>query len=263
MDFDKDKITDIIFDADCFIYPVAFAAGAGGLTASKAVSLLDKQTASLHESLGDLFKSRTYSRFRSLSHFHTLSGSPKFRDQFRNVIPYKENRATSKIKPAHVRDLVDHYTSNIWGHHKACLPEVGEADDYIAMKATEAGHEHSLIIGVDKDLLQIPGWHYNPKKDNLQYVSPQQGLCTLYRQILIGDSADNIPGCKGIGPVGAALWVHESHTEERMYNNVVAAYMNHNKGQTEDDIAALIYETANLVYLRRHMEDYWNPYGTK
>ncbi len=260
MDFDKDKITDIIFDADCFTYPVAFAAGAGGLTESKAISLIESRMRGMSATIKGLFGGPDG---RGVHHFHTLSGSPKFRDQFRNVIPYKENRATSKVKPAHVPAILDWYVKKIWGNQIACQPEVGEADDYIAMKATEAGHEHSLIIGVDKDLLQIPGWHYNPKKDILQYVSPQQGLCTLYRQILIGDSADNIPGCKGVGPKGAIAWIYEGLSEEYMYNNVVSCYSTHNKGQTEDDIAALIYETANLVYLRRHMEDYWNPYGPK
>lgn len=91
-----------------------------------------------------------------------------------------------------------------------------EADDVIATmakKASEAGYE-CVIVSSDKDLLQLVSGHIQalrPVKGDMLHVD-RDGVHELFgiwpEQIrdylsLIGDSADNIPGVKGIGPKSA------------------------------------------------------------
>ena len=48
-----------------------------------------------------------------------------------------------------------------------------EADDLVSIWAYEAidNNEEYVICGIDKDLLQIPGQHYNYGKDTWQLVN--------------------------------------------------------------------------------------------
>ena len=62
----------------------------------------------------------------------------------------------------------------------------------------------SIIVSIDKDFDQVPGWHYNFVKGEKYYVDDDQGFYNFCAQLLTGDRADNIIGLRGIGPVGAA-----------------------------------------------------------
>jgi|8_EtaG_2_1085327.scaffolds.fasta_scaffold00221_19 5'-3' exonuclease len=77
-----------------------------------------------------------------------------------------------------------------------------EADDLVSIWAYEAreNKEQYVICGIDKDLLQIPGNHYNYSKDTWQFIDDETGHYNLMLQCLTGDSTDNIMGLKGIGP---------------------------------------------------------------
>lgn len=72
-----------------------------------------------------------------------------------------------------------------------------EADDVLGILATE----DTVICTLDKDLLQIPGWNYNPKKNTLRWVEEVEAQAFFYRQVLMGDGCDGYPGCPRIGPV--------------------------------------------------------------
>lgn len=74
-----------------------------------------------------------------------------------------------------------------------------EADD--TMGIVQSGSEDdSIIVTVDKDLLQIPGKMYNPVKQTFHETTPEQGWDLFLTQWLTGDSVDGYPGLKGIGP---------------------------------------------------------------
>jgi len=97
-----------------------------------------------------------------------------------------------------------------------CVEKAGfEADDLMATLAkagAKDGYEAVLVTG-DKDVLQLvgPGIRvFNPSKNAFMDapqieeklgVSPQAVVDYL---ALTGDSSDNVPGVRGIGPVGAA-----------------------------------------------------------
>jgi 5'-3' exonuclease len=116
-----------------------------------------------------------------------------------------------------------------------------EADDLVSIWAyemMEAGNEPT-IVAIDKDLLQIPGWHYNfVKKDPPRYVDADEANRLLMMQCLTGDTADNIKGLKGIGPKKAEK-ILEGVPMERRWDKVKAAYREHKADNLASDYILL------------------------
>jgi 5'-3' exonuclease len=77
-----------------------------------------------------------------------------------------------------------------------------------------------IIVSIDKDFMQVPGWHYNFVKKVKKQVTPEEGLRFFYKQILMGDSADNIKGIHRVGEVTATKMLAELKTE-KSYTSVV------------------------------------------
>lgn len=71
-----------------------------------------------------------------------------------------------------------------------------EADDLLSMLQ----NEKTFIYSNDKDLKQIPGWHFNQKTLGLDKVTEEQALRNLCYQMIVGDTTDNIVGIRGLGP---------------------------------------------------------------
>jgi 5'-3' exonuclease len=74
--------------------------------------------------------------------------------------------------------------------------------------------------------MMIPGMHYNFVKKEYHEVSELDGIKQFYRQMLIGDSVDNIVGVKGIGKVKAARLIDPLEKREDMDNLVAELYEN-------------------------------------
>lgn len=126
-----------------------------------------------------------------------LTGSGNFRDKIATIRVYKGNR-DPRHRPKFYREIRDYLIAR-WG---AQLAHDMEADDAVAIGQT-ADPEHTVICGIDKDLLQVPGRHYNLDKQVFGVVKPRTGLLLFYLQLLMGDSVDNIPGVYKLGKVGA------------------------------------------------------------
>lgn len=106
-----------------------------------------------------------------------------------------------------------------------------EADDIIATYAKQAEKDGAKvnIISSDKDLMQLITQNiamYDPSKNkviNKQEViekfsvTPEQ---MIDFQSLVGDSSDNIPGVKGIGPKCAAKLLEEYGSLDNIYTNL-------------------------------------------
>lgn len=110
---------------------------------------------------------------------------------------YKANRL-GKPRPKHL-EAIKEYLVKEWG---AKFTEGMEADDYLGILQDEE-NATTVICSIDKDLLQIPGKHYNFVKEQWTDVNTQEALISFYTSILLGDISDNIPGAYGIGPVKA------------------------------------------------------------
>jgi 5'-3' exonuclease len=124
-----------------------------------------------------------------------LTGSGNFR---RELTPtYKANRPDER--PAHWQAVREFLVTQ----HKAIICDGFEADDQMGIDQDKSG-KSTVICSIDKDLLMIPGKHYNFVKKEFQEVTYDQGLKALFMQTLVGDRSDNITGIAGIGPVKAA-----------------------------------------------------------
>lgn len=150
-----------------------------------------------------------------------LSGESNFRY---DIYPeYKANR--KQEKPIWLQDCRE-YLVTTWGAH---VTEGYEADDALGI----AARSNTIIASDDKDLLQIPGQHYNVRTQKSIEISEDEAIWMFYYQLLVGDSADNIKGCRGIGKVKAnqALEVGMSEWDmfevcRNLYNNDEEMLMN-------------------------------------
>lgn len=174
-----------------------------------------------------------------------LTGRDK--ENFRNAeavtAPYKGNRKgtdTPLWLPSSRDYMVDNYD--------AVVSSGEEADDLIAIKATELGEE-TVVASIDKDMLQIPCYHFNFNRNEWHQVSQFEGLVFFYEQILTGDRSDNIIGIRGIGPVKAKKILKDCDTEEDLWNAVVDAY---------DGDQDRVLENARLLWLRRKEGELWD-----
>lgn len=114
------------------------------------------------------------------------------------------------------------------------LPDISqdglEADDILATLATRFKEKYEIIIVTgDKDysqLVQEGITLYDPMKDKMigreqvieKYgITPEQFVDYL---AIVGDSSDNIPGVKGLGPKGAETLLKEYQTLDNIYANL-------------------------------------------
>ena len=106
-----------------------------------------------------------------------------------------------------------------------------EADDLVCIWANECKAEY-VLCHIDKDLDQIPGWHHNYHKNETYYIDEDTAHYKLMHQCLTGDSADNIPGIKGIGPKKADK-ILAGVPRDRRWDVVVKTWKEHNAGDPE------------------------------
>ena len=144
-----------------------------------------------------------------------LTGTGNFR---RELTPtYKAHRPDER--PEHWQAVRDYFERE----HKAIVCNGWEADDQMGIDQDKVG-QTTVICSIDKDLLQIPGRHYNFVKKEAQVVGVDQGRKFLYLQSLIGDKSDNIIGVAGIGPVKASRALSELETEQEWYDKCRELY---------------------------------------
>jgi len=173
-----------------------------------------------------------------------LTGKENFRYSIAKSYPYKGNRKSVQ-KPRHLQTARDHMESK----YKAIISKGEEADDLIAKEAARLDYK-ACVASIDKDMLQIPCWHFNIVRGDYLQVEPFGGIKFFYTQILTGDTADNIVGLFRVGPVKAKKILDDAETEEDLWDCVVKAY---------DGNEDRVIENARLLWLRREEEEIWQP----
>lgn len=175
----------------------------------------------------------------STSYSVYLTGSGNFR---REIAPsYKANRPDSR--PKHWEAVREFLVTQ----HKAVVCNGFEADDQLGIDQDKT-HGATVICSIDKDLLQIPGKHYNFVKKVFQDITYDEGIKALYIQSLVGDRSDNIFGVQGIGPVKAEKALAELLPEEyyeacrSLYNDDERYHLN-----------------MKLLYIWQKPNDVWEP----
>lgn len=193
----------------------------------------------LYEAILQPFEGRPFTSF--------ISGSTNFRHKVAVTAPYKGNRKDT-AKPKYYDFLRD----TILRRWNGELVDGIEADDRMAIEGS--AHPDCVLVGIDKDLLQIPGTHYNYDKGLSVVVSEEDGWRNFFTQVLVGDVSDNIPGVSGIGPKKAAnilALVRDSIHD--MYTTCYNVYL-----ETYEELARERFdEVCGLLYLLRYENDNW------
>jgi len=111
---------------------------------------------------------------------------------------YKANRKTGTNEWLNAWDaVIKHRLVDYWGFINV---EGMEAEDAVSMMAEYYKADAIVIAHIDKDLNQIPGKHYNYNKLTMYDVTVTEAERHLFKQVLMGDSTDNITGIPGVGP---------------------------------------------------------------
>ncbi len=158
--------------------------------------------------------------------------APTFRHKMYE--PYKANR---EEMPEDLRKAIPWVRKIIEAYNIPILEKEGfEADDVIgtlAKKAEQEGYT-TYMMTPDKDYAQLvsdnilmykPGrggneveiWGTNEVKENFEIETPDQVIDILG---LMGDTADNIPGCPGIGPKTAMKLIGKYGSIDNLYANI-------------------------------------------
>jgi len=226
----------ILIDADILVYRVGWSCNEK--SESNAITKMDDL---IEDILGQL------SADKETSHYVLyLTGRGNFRTEYATTAIYKGNRK-DKEKPVHIQLLRQHLIDN-WA---AVVTEGEEADDAIAIAGTKHG-DKTIMVSLDKDFDQIPGWHYNFVKKKRYYVTPEEGMLFFYRQILMGDRIDNIIGIYGIGEKKSAKLLEDCVTEQDYYSKCVEMY---------DGDEDRVIENGRMLWLRRYDGEIWSFKG--
>lgn len=185
-------------------------------------------------------------RLRKWQGEELLEFIPNFRYDVAKTKPYKGTRKNPK--PFHFYNIVAYLMAN----YDVRISEDGlEADDMICIHQANS-EEDTIICSRDKDLRICPGWHFSWECGQQRSVGPVEtdevgwlelhekkdeetgkvkdrkvigyGLSFFYYQMLVGDSADNIPGLPKWGLVKAYALLAGLTTKEDLYQTVKTVY---------------------------------------
>ncbi len=212
---------DLLIDADLLACQFAYAYEAS--RARNTDDILDMDDASWAISGFDSAVERMLIETGTKNPVLCFTGSDNFRY---SILPtYKLNRQ-GRPKPILLDTLIEH----AWDTWACKAVDCLEADDVMGIMATSLPGCY-VIATIDKDLKQIPGIHYNWRKERLRKVQSSEADYWFYFQVLTGDSTDGYAGCPGIG-VKRARTVLKGVTEDP-WACVVATFKS--KGLTEAD----------------------------
>lgn len=193
-----------------------------------------------------------------------LTGKGNFRDKVATLQVYKGNRDPAN-KPLYYSEIRDYMIQ----HHDAVVVQGMEAEDACGVEQYAHKDKSTVIVGVDKDLLCIPGFHYNPVKDEMIYVTKAEADTHFWKQVLTGDTTDNILGCGvrreevyksgkkkgqsyvkryGVGPIEADEWLTPVAGRWNDMQAVVLAQYARFYGS---EARRVMHENAKLIWILR------------
>lgn len=221
-------------------------------------------------------------------------GGTCFRTYLATIKKYKGNR-DSMVKPEYYTKMRKYLVEK----YKAKTYQKWEADDTACMSMLAAeGKEDTVAIlaAIDKDLEQQRGKHINPnkKKEGVYVVSDFDGWYSFYKQMLMGDTADNIPGLYKVGEKKAVAMLEGCTTVKQLCQRVWDMYIKHGGDKVDyvpwwweekyddpeyydhelveelrakrpdkcskGDISIAFRENADLLYMLRTPDDQYTPH---
>lgn len=183
-----------------------------------------------------------------------LSGDKNFRKDLNPQ--YKANRK-DLVKPQWLEQVKQHMVVG-WN---ARITDGNEADDELGISQA-TGDGNTIICTIDKDLLQVPGEHFNFVTGIRRTISPLEGLHNLYYQAIMGDSSDNILGYdyKARSKLPKFLepkiqYLMSLDNELDMYEFVADMYSD--SASWTDDWRSRLHMNMDCLYIWRKPNDKW------
>jgi DNA polymerase I len=184
-------------------------------------------------------------------------------DTFRHEM-FPEYKANREKMPEDIRLAIPYIRKLIQAFNIPIIELMGfEADDVIGTLAKKASSEGFItyMMTPDKDYAQLVGdnifmykpakngakpevWGIEEVKQNFEINDPLQVIDVLG---LMGDAADNIPGCPGIGPKSAMKLIADYGSVEGVYENI-----NQLKGKQKENLETFkdqVYLSKKLVVI--------------
>jgi 5'-3' exonuclease len=256
-----------LIDGDILRYEIGFASEIGWKTIGEPVPWWYCQE--LFDRRVDLIMRETGASEKQFF----LSGKNNFRNQIAKTKVYKGTRVEHKPQN------FDNLTAYIKGMEDTIVTDGIEADDAMAIEqvrceADEKIPDATIICSRDKDLRQVPGWHYGWEIGNQPSFGPSLidslGWIELDRsgsspkikgggykffcsQLLTGDTVDNIPGLPKCGPVNAFELLNRYNDCESLMHQVKLIY--DDRILTKSSKEYLLEQGRLLWLIRRYNED--------
>jgi DNA polymerase-1 len=142
------------------------------------------------------FMQELSNRFKEPEMTICFSGPKNFR--YSVLSSYKWNRK-NLVKPL-LFNVIKEYLKD---HYLWMQQDELEGDDLMGILSTQEPGKFT-ICSIDKDMLQIPGRHFNWTKSKRTVVTKRDGNHMFYMQVLTGDSGDGYTGIPGVGKVKAS-----------------------------------------------------------
>jgi 5'-3' exonuclease len=208
-----DKPTVVVFDADSIIWTVAYK------YRNKKTAPLVKQNVA--KFILDILQRLEADYYIGYFGSKDTNRTPNFRYTIYN--DYKANRPDepdwiTKWRPVIVKVFEETF--------KFIAIDGMEADDACSIAANKLKGDYNVVItSPDKDLKQIPDvFFYDYKKGEFSYSYPLEAAKALGRQMLQGDTSDNIKGLPKIGKVSAAKIIDNATSVKQVIYKVIRTY---------------------------------------
>lgn len=191
-----------------------------------------------------------------------LSGQRNFRY---DIFPeYKANRKDQR-RPHWLEDCKQYLVEQFG----AFRFEGFEADDLIGMTVTQLrpslddeDKPEIIISSCDKDFTQLGGFgvrmHDFTAGNKMWEVTEQEAMAYFYKQILMGDKSDGIPGLHRVGNQ-TALKILSTCEEERDYYNAVVMEYKKRESVTTEEAVEMVDLRGKLLFLLREEGKLWEP----
>ncbi len=188
-----------------------------------------------------------------------FTSGANFRYQTATVRAYKAGRPEKPVNYTALRKWVEQNYAHCNSNDFNC-----EADDLVAIVAEMHAAENMeyVVCGIDKDLLCVPGWHYNYNKLTFQKVTKREGQHQFWLQLLMGDSTDCITGLPRVGIKTAAKILAKGASNPDWAAIVLDAYekafmKKPSNFKPHTDAVSYMTEMAQLVHLQRYIGEVW------
>ena len=201
-------------------------------------------------------------RHRKNEGLEPVDYKPNFREEIAVTKPYKGTRIDNK--PFHYRNIFVYLLAAY-----DCVVAIGkEADDEMSIYQTSKEDNDTIICSRDKDLRQVPGWHYGWECGKQSSFGPEfvdelgrlelgkdkltgTGYKFYCAQMLMGDVVDNIPGLPKYGRVKAYKLLNECTTVKECEDILLGEY---DKVYGQEESEEHFREQHSLVWMLRYGE---------